>query len=94
MQWSGTVPTSSSQAGTEALSLVYPYRLYLKSQHEIEPFAVLAAHARATSVAGSTPSPGILPHQPPVQLDFTSGNSSKEIANNHNVMGDMSGKRN
>lgn len=86
MHWSSTVPTSSSQAGAEALSLVYPYRLYLKSQHEIEPFALLAAHAWATSAAGSTPSPGILPQQPPVQLDFTSGNSSKEIANNHNVM--------
>lgn len=39
------------------------------------------------------PSPGILPQRPPVQLDFTSGNSSKENFNNHNVMGDMSGKK-
>jgi len=39
------------------------------------------------------PSPGILPQQPQVQLDFTSGNSSKENSNNHNVMGNMSGKK-
>lgn len=39
------------------------------------------------------PSSGVLLQWPEVQLDFTSGNSSKENSNNFNLMGDMSGKK-
>lgn len=77
---SATTDALSSELGT----------WYHKSWCEAEP---LPCRLPCIGLAGSTPAVGILIQWPTCQLDFTSGNSSKENPNHFNGMGDILGEK-